>query len=119
MCSAGSITKVNLSVPLALPVRFWALCGFSPMKDIHRKKIRRFENIRHLYELTFSCYKRMPLLTNDPWRGILAASLNTACREESFDLIAFVFMPEHVHLLVLPLTSGSSLRDIVDPDLPV
>ncbi len=79
------------------------------MKVPHRKKIRHFENTRHLHELTFSCYRRMPLLTNDPWRGILAASLNTACREESFDLVAFVFMPKHVHLLVLPLTSDSTL----------
>jgi len=92
---------------------FEVLCGFSWMKDPHRKKIRHFENTRHLHELTFSCYRRMPLLTNDPWRGILAASLNTACREESFDLVAFVFMPEHVHLLVLPLTSDSSLSRLL------
>ena len=83
------------------------------MKDTHRKKIRRFENARHLHELTFSRYKRMPLLTNDQWRRILAASLNTACRDESFDLIAFVFMPEHVNLLVLPLTSDSRLSRLL------
>jgi len=80
------------------------------MKDPHRKKIRHFENTRHLHELTFSCYRRMPSLTNDPWRGILAASLNTACREESFDLVAFVFMPEHVHL---PLISNGRAPDSI------
>ncbi len=55
-----------------------------------------------MHELTFSCYQRMPLLTNDQWRSILATQLQLACEEERFQLIAFVFMPEHVHLLVLP-----------------
>ena len=74
------------------------------MKTPHRKQIRHYEQARHLHELTFSCYQRRPLLTNDVWRGILAASLTNACLEEHFRLIAFVFMPEHVHLhlLVLP-----------------
>ena len=77
----------------------------------HRKRIRHFEGLGHLHELTFSCYRRKPLLTNDPWRRILARSINDACNDEGFGLVAFVFMPEHVHLLVLPLkreTSGVS-----------
>lgn len=68
----------------------------------HRKRLRRFELPCCLHELTFSCYLRKPLLTNDPWRRILAESLQAACDAERFDLIAFVFMPEHVHLLVSP-----------------
>ena len=68
----------------------------------HRKKVKHFEGNGHLHELTFSCYKRKPLLTNDVWRGILARSLEPACAEEGFDLVAFAFMPEHVHLLVTP-----------------
>ena len=77
----------------------------------HRKRIRHIEGLGHLHELTFSCYRRKPLLTNDPWRRILARSINDACNDEGFGLVAFVFMPEHVHLLVLPLkreTSGVS-----------
>ncbi len=72
------------------------------MNQPRRKTIRHYEGNGHLHELTFSCYKRKPLLTNDVWRGILARSLDLACVEEGFDLIAFVFMPEHVHLLVAP-----------------
>ena len=68
----------------------------------HRKRVRHFEGRGHLHELTFSCYRRMPLITNDVWRRILGRNLASACGEEQFDLVAFVFMPEHVHLLVRP-----------------
>ena len=29
--------------------------------------MRHFHEAGHLHELTFSCYRRMPLLTNDSW----------------------------------------------------
>jgi putative transposase len=44
----------------------------------------------------------MALLTNDCWQGYLAESIREATRQHAFRLVAFVFMPEHVHLLVLP-----------------
>src|SRR5262249_10560835 len=53
--------------------------------------------------LTFSCYLRMPLPTNDVWRRLLAESIDRALRGHNFRLVAFVFMPEHVHLLVYPV----------------
>jgi putative transposase len=46
---------------------------------------------------------RLPLLTNDCWRKHLSASIDRANAEESVELVAFVFMPEHVHLLVYPI----------------
>ena len=55
----------------------------------------------------------MPLLTNDVWRGILAESLDAACATEGFGLVAFVFMPEHVHLLVVPLTAKSDISRLL------
>ena len=69
----------------------------------HRKRVQHFEGNGHLHELTFSCYRRQPLLTNDRWQEILATQLENACEAEDFGLVAFVFMPEHVHLLVQPL----------------
>ena len=77
------------------------------MSEPHRKKIRHYESAMQIHELTFSCFQRRPLLTNDLWRTILARSLDSACQEEHFDLLAFVFMPEHVHLLVLPRTANA------------
>ena len=75
----------------------------------HRKRVRHFEGRGHLHELTFSCYRRMPLITNDVWRRILGRNLASACGEEQFDLVAFVFMPEHVHLLVRPASRESKV----------
>lgn len=79
----------------------------------HRKRIKHYEETRQLHELTFSCYQRMPLLTNDVWRGLLAKNLTAACESEAFRLIAFVFMPEHVHLLVCPMESRSRVSRLL------
>jgi len=44
----------------------------------------------------------MPLLTNELWRQWLAASIAHARLKLEVDLWAYVFMPEHVHLLLHP-----------------
>jgi putative transposase len=64
--------------------------------------VRHFHEVGHLHELTFSCYRRMPLLTNDSWREKLAQCVEAANNEAAMELVGFVFMPEHVHLLVYP-----------------
>jgi putative transposase len=69
----------------------------------HRKLVKHFHELGHFHEFTFSCYRRRPLLTNDRWRQYLSDSIETAGRQFNVQLIAFVFMPEHVHLLTLPL----------------
>lgn len=74
----------------------------------YRKGIKHIEGLGHLRELTFSCYMRKPRLTNNPWRRILARYIDDACDDEGFGLVAFVFMPEHVHLLAIPLDRETS-----------
>ena len=69
----------------------------------HRKRVRHFDDPADVRELTFSCYKRQPLLTNDRWRTMLAESIDAATERHGYRLAAFVFMPEHVHLVVYPL----------------
>jgi putative transposase len=68
----------------------------------HRKQVRHYHEPGDLHELTFSTYQRRPLLTNDPWRQMLSTSINRALEGHRFLLVAFVYMPEHVHLLVCP-----------------
>ncbi|MFC1758581.1 transposase, partial [Planctomycetota bacterium] len=70
----------------------------------HRKLVKHYHEPGHFHELTFSCYRRMPLLSNDMWRERLSRSIDSACRESSFELVAFVYMPDHLHLLVYPQT---------------
>jgi len=79
----------------------------------HRKKVKHYEQHRTVHELTFSCYRRRPLLTNDPWRRLLAESISSATERHGFHLLAFVFMPEHVHLLVLPARADSRLASLL------
>ncbi|MFH0937871.1 MAG: transposase [Planctomycetota bacterium] len=66
----------------------------------HRKSVRHFNVLGHAHLLTFSCYRRLPLLTNDVWRALLSDRINWAAERHRFGLIAFVYMPEHLHLLV-------------------
>jgi len=82
-------------------------------KRPHRKRVKHFLVAGHFHELTFSCYRRKPLLTNDIWRERLARSIDRACRLEQFRLIAFVFMPEHVHLLVLPMMEQANVSRLL------
>jgi putative transposase len=69
----------------------------------HRKLVKHVHNSGDLHEFTFSCYQRRPLLSNDRWRSCLSASIDAAGESLRIQLVAFVFMPEHVHLLTLPL----------------
>lgn len=68
----------------------------------HRKLVKHYHEPGHLHELTFSCYQRLPLFTNDSWRFQLARCIDAAGKELDIQLAAFVFMPEYVHLLVVP-----------------
>jgi REP-associated tyrosine transposase len=66
------------------------------------KTVKRFHDPGDCHELTFCCYRRLPLLTNDPWRNLLAEHLDRATTTHNCRLVAYVFMPEHVHILVQP-----------------
>lgn len=68
----------------------------------HRKKIRHYHDSGDCHELTFSCHCRRPLLLDDEWRCLLSTSIERAMAACKFRLVAFVYMPEHVHLLVYP-----------------
>src|SRR5438046_2982369 len=78
------------------------------MDQSHRKRIKHYEAERHVHELTFSCLARQPLLANDLWRGWFCEILQGPCVLQDFLLLAYVLMPEHVHLLVCP--GGSTSR---------
>ena len=72
------------------------------ISEPHRKRAKKFDIPGHAHFLTFSCYQRMPLLTNDAWRTLLASAIRASCEKYEVALWAYVFMPEHVHLLLKP-----------------
>jgi putative transposase len=79
----------------------------------HRKLVRHFNELGHCHELTFSCYDRLPLLTDDTWRKMLSSSIDRAMAGHGFSLVAFVYMPEHVHLLVYPNEGTSTVEGLL------
>lgn len=64
--------------------------------------------------LTFSCYRRLRLLGDARTRDAFAAHLELQRVRLGFRVIAWVAMPEHVHLIVLPREGaiGPVLRGI-------
>jgi putative transposase len=65
-----------------------------------RQHRRNYNNPGHAHELTFSCYRGFRFLEADRTCQWLAESLETARSKWKFDLWAYVFMPEHVHLVI-------------------
>ena len=78
-----------------------------------RKTRERFNIPGHARELTFSCHGRMPLLTSDRSKQWLVDALARARVGLGFELWAYVIMPEHVHLLLLPPAHGADIASIL------
>jgi putative transposase len=75
----------------------------SPMSFSNRTRRRQSYNIKgHAHELTFSCYRKYPFLKADRCCQWLAETIELARNKHDFSLWAFVFMPDHVHLIIHP-----------------
>ena len=78
------------------------------------RKLRRAFNLPgHAHELTFSCYKRLPLLSKDRTREWFVSALDEARTKLGFELWAYVIMPEHVHVLLYPKRDNYSIADLL------
>ncbi len=70
---------------------------------LQREPRRKNLNIPgHAHGLTFSCYRTQKLLTCERTCRWLAEAIDAAREKHQFSLWAYVFMPEHVHLIVCP-----------------
>jgi putative transposase len=67
-----------------------------------QKRRRRFDEQRHARELTFTCYRRYPFLARERTREWFREAIETARIKVGVALWAYVVMPEHVHLLIMP-----------------
>jgi putative transposase len=76
-----------------------------------RKRNKKYSIEGHAHFLMCSTFQRMPLLTNDQWRTWLAESIRAACVKHSVALWAYVFMPEHFHLLLKPRQAKYNLAE--------
>jgi putative transposase len=72
------------------------------MDNVPRKKLHHINIPGHAHELTFSCYRRLPLLArNMPCRWLIDA-MDAARKKHHCSLLAYVIMPEHVHIIIYP-----------------
>ncbi|QVL29916.1 transposase [Telmatocola sphagniphila] len=65
-----------------------------------RKTFERRYQAGDFHELTFSIYRCFPVLEGDDRLKHLARCIDVAADELRLQLVAFVFMPDHIHLLV-------------------
>ena len=77
-----------------------------------RKQCRRFDEPWQAHYLTFSCFQRQPFFLGRQSPRWFLECLDAARRSARFDLWAYVIMPEHVHLVVLP-HEGARISDIL------
>src|SRR5271168_793507 len=62
--------------------------------------LKRYYGQGDLHFITFSCYKRLPLLASPQSRDLFVQELGRARTQYGFKLVGYIVMPEHVHLLV-------------------
>ncbi len=76
-------------------------------------KRRRIESLRDSRFLTFSCYRRLPLLQSDWARDIAVEQLALTHDRLGFHLYSWVVMLNHVHLLIWPDIEIADVRRIM------
>jgi putative transposase len=62
--------------------------------------LHRSYGAHHLHFITFSCYRRLPLLNSARARDRFLSILEQTRERYRFVVVGYVVMPEHVHLLV-------------------
>jgi putative transposase len=62
--------------------------------------LKRYQTQDHDHFITFSCHDRKTYLQTPESRDLFEHSLERTRRKYRFQVLAYVVMPEHVHLLV-------------------
>ena len=80
---------------------------------MHRKTLHRYNQPGDARFLTFSCYRRHQFLLSERTKEWLGDSVVRACGLHNVALSGYVFMPEHVHLLVRPREAVHDIGDFL------
>jgi putative transposase len=62
--------------------------------------LRRYQQEGDDHFITFSCYGRNPYLNTPASRDTFLKSLESTRKKYNFQVLGYVVMPEHVHLLI-------------------
>ena len=79
----------------------------------YTKRCHRWDMAGHAHELTFTCYQYRQFLSKERTCGYLADAITSAKAQHGFDLWAYVFMPNHVHLIIHPRQDPYSIARIL------
>jgi putative transposase len=64
------------------------------------RNLKRYQKSGQFHSVTFSCYRRLPLLDSAKAYSTFEQALESLRRKYGFVVAGYVLMPEHVHLLV-------------------
>ena len=70
-----------------------------------KNKPKRYTGRGDLHFITFSCFQRRPLLGTAWARDLFVKILSEVRERYEFQVVGYVVMPEHVHLLISELPS--------------
>src|SRR5262249_12047496 len=85
------------------------------MSRENRDSRRQSYNIPgHAHELTFSCYRRYPFLGAERCRQWLADAIQKSREAQKFRVWAFVFMPDHAHVIIYPYAPQYQMSRILE-----
>jgi putative transposase len=65
-------------------------------------KLKHYDNEGHARFVTFCTHQKIPILTHDSICRIVYEAILEARVRFKFELLAYVIMPEHVHLVLVP-----------------
>ena len=67
----------------------------------------------HQYSLTYCTVQRRKIFTTQEGVSLVLAQISRAATENQFDIIAYCFMPDHVHLLVEGTADSSDCKQFI------
>ncbi len=73
---------------------------------------KHYETESHAHYLTFGCYRRMWLFKDPTMYGKFLEIIDRNRKANVFELWAYVVMPNHVHLLIMPI-GGYNISSIL------
>ncbi|MGB2987180.1 MAG: transposase [Phycisphaerae bacterium] len=69
-------------------------------------RLRRYDEYGHTHFLTISCYRRLRFFDHDAVKQVFVRGMAETREKLGIRWIAYVIMPEHVHLLAFPTRVG-------------
>jgi len=81
--------------------------------QVTTKKRKTYNTPGDAHELTFSCYRRLGLLSQEAIKQVFIEYLQKTRERFGFEIWAYVIMPNHVHLLIWPTKELYDIAEIL------